>query len=174
MNKQEVHNFWKRVFKTEQCWNWTGTRVGGYGQFEMNSGIKIAAHRYSWRLHFGEFDLKLYVCHKCDNPSCVNPNHLFLGTQKANMQDCSAKGRVKAFPTGDSHPFRMNPDIVTRGEKNGMAQLTEKQVSEIKSKYIPYINCSKPSNRRQLALEYGVSEMIISNIIHGRTWRHVE
>jgi hypothetical protein len=88
----------KHVIADSGCWLWTaGKRGGGYGGF--NVGPKsiqrnMAAHRVSWLIHKGELPPGLQVCHRCDNPLCVNPDHLFLGTGFDNMKDCAAKGRI--------------------------------------------------------------------------------
>ena len=85
--------FWSKVNKTGDCWLWTGVRVGiGYGQIYLN-GKKTPAHRVSWLLHHGIIPNGLLVLHKCDNPPCVNPNHLFTGTNSDNMKDAYIKGR---------------------------------------------------------------------------------
>jgi len=94
--------FWMSVNKTPSCWLWTAGRSGGWGQNRYGSIGKgrrgqgsILAHRLSWILHFGEIPEGLSVLHKCDNTLCVNPEHLFLGTPKDNMQDMVKKGRRK-------------------------------------------------------------------------------
>lgn len=89
--------FWSKVDKKneDECWNWIGAgRGNGYGAFKLNRKV-IDAHRLSYELKNGVINnSKLYVCHKCDNKSCVNPNHLFLGTHSDNMKDAYNKGRV--------------------------------------------------------------------------------
>ncbi len=103
--KSLEQRFWEKVTKpvdNKACWNWTGATGGktgydGYGQLftgEPNTKNKVLAHRYSYWLHYGDFDQDLFVCHTCDNPRCVNPDHLFIGTNKDNMQDASSKGRL--------------------------------------------------------------------------------
>ena len=94
--------FWKRVKKTQICWIWTGRFDGvGYGIIQLGRGEKRkGAHRASWELHYGKIPDGLMICHHCDNPSCVRPDHLFLGTQKDNLQDASRKGRMKSAGKG--------------------------------------------------------------------------
>lgn len=89
--------FWAKVNKTDSCWLWLGSlNSNGRGQLWVN-GKSMVAPRLSWTMHRGPIPSGLLVCHKCDNPSCVNPDHLELGDQKKNMQDCADRGRNKAF-----------------------------------------------------------------------------
>lgn len=87
--------FWEKVNKTKTCWIWVGSRSReGHGQIRSPISKKIiSAHRWSYEHSFGEFDKKLCILHKCDNPPCVRPDHLFIGTQQDNMRDCLEKGR---------------------------------------------------------------------------------
>lgn len=88
-------SFWARVHKTEGCWFWESTKNhNGYGIVSRRAGNTLA-HRVAWTLTHGEIQDGLYVCHKCDTPPCVNPDHLFLGTQKDNVQDMIKKGRYR-------------------------------------------------------------------------------
>src|SRR5687768_2203335 len=92
--KTDEERFWEKVKTGDGCWPWQGgCRGKGYGQCFFR-GKPHAAHRVSWMLANGDIPNGLYVLHKCDNPPCVNPGHLFLGTQSENMIDCARKGRV--------------------------------------------------------------------------------
>lgn len=89
-----MKRFFEKVEKTDSCWNWTGAiSSNGYGSATFESR-RISSHRLSWILCNGEIPNGLFVLHTCDNRKCVNPGHLFLGTQKDNMQDCYKKGRM--------------------------------------------------------------------------------
>ena len=106
-----MERFWNKVKRAalEDCWEWQGCRnPKGYGQIKTTVGS--LAHRFSFFLHYGELPYGYHVCHRCDNPRCVNPNHLFLGTDMANQHDSIAKGRARkargtAAPTAKLTPF---------------------------------------------------------------------
>lgn len=90
----EEERFWAKVDKSGDCWLWQGARnPHGYGQFSRN-GRHVVAHRVSWGWRHGAVPDGYLLCHRCDVPGCVNPDHLFVGTQSDNMRDCAAKGRI--------------------------------------------------------------------------------
>lgn len=135
------------------CWVWTAGRTeDGYGEFRAG-GRRVLAHRHAYTTHVGPILDDLYVLHHCDNPPCVNPDHLYLGTQFDNMQDMIARSRMPS----------------TRGERNGRALLTEEQVQLIRSLHAP----GQPGSRKRMAERFGVSESTVDAILQGRNWRHV-
>lgn len=146
-----VPRFWAKVKKTEECWEWTAALSStGYGQIGVNRKL-IFAHRFSYVLHYGNIPEGLFVLHKCDNPKCVNPDHLFAGTQTDNMQDCSKKGR--------------HAHTSTKGEKCGASKLKEKDVIEIRS--MGHMGSYK------LSAIYNVAQCTIRRILARTTWRHI-
>lgn len=139
--------FWAKVEKSDGCWLWRGTVAGGYGQCRSAPKVRVAAHRFSYNLHFGPIPDGLYVCHRCDTPLCVNPAHLFLGTDSDNMRDMVSKGR---------HP---------KQRRAYRAKLTADQVRQVRH--------STESNA-SLAAGLGVDDNTIANIRKGRTWRALQ
>jgi len=158
--------FWKKVIITPGCWMWKGAKEKGYGiirnQFPLKSNT--SAHRLSYEIHKGLIPEGLFVCHKCDNPECSNPDHLFVGTHQENMEDMKIKGRAN---DGKNTPYYTNPES-TRGSKNPLAKLNESQVLEIRRRYIPRV-----LTMDQLAEEYGVSRGAILSVVHRKNWAHL-
>ena len=92
-----MERFWSKVAKGDRCWLWKAGTSHGYGSFRVDGKVR-RAHVVSWKLEHGSYP-ELYVCHSCDTPLCVRPDHLFLGTQVDNMRDCVIKGRIdRKFP----------------------------------------------------------------------------
>ncbi len=151
-----MDKFWSKVKKTDGCWNWIASGRGyGYGAFKFQGRVQDA-HRVSWIIHFGEIPLDKYVCHKCDNRSCVNPDHLFLGSQKDNIKDAISKGRF-VFQTKTQ--FKKGRVPLNR-------KLTQEKVDEIRKKYV-----ETKTTQRKLALENGVDRGLIYQILHNKIWK---
>jgi hypothetical protein len=180
--KQRVLRY-KEVDSRTGCWNWTGSTFRSNGRACLHLGTRLLASRVSYVVHRGQTN-SLLVLHKCDNVLCVNPDHLWLGTNSDNSADMVRKGRQACggrngavkYPErlirGEDHINRRHPERV-RGERNGRALLTDEQVRVIKRKFRPYRNCKSPSNAKELAREYGVAVHVISLIGRGETWKHV-
>ncbi len=95
LDEARIVKFWNKVKKSEGCWEWVGSRnQQGYGQFCVNR-VPRPSHRVSYELHFGPFNAKMCICHRCDNPPCIRPDHLFLGSHQDNVRDAIRKGRMK-------------------------------------------------------------------------------
>lgn len=154
--------FWRKVDKINgpihpvygRCWVWMAHKdKDGYGTVRVR-GNPYRSHVYSWRIANGRTEEKLWILHKCDNPSCVNPQHLFLGTAKDNSHDRDIKGRKAC----------------TKGTLNGQAKLTEDQVRQIRS---IYVKGSRKYSLSALAKLYRVHRIAIRHIVIGRTWNHI-
>ena len=151
-----AERFWLKVDVRgpNDCWPWKASRYsngyGGIGLGGKDAG-KGLAHRVSWEIHFGPITDGMLVCHKCDNPACVNPAHLFIGTQKDNMADCGRKGRL----SGGSLP----------GEKNPNSKLTKPQADDIRRRY-----SRGGVFQKDLAAEYGITQAQVSYIVLRKSW----
>lgn len=143
--------FESKFAKKDGCWEWVAHRNNmGYGKFALNGRMQYA-HRVSYELYIGAIPNDLQVLHHCDNPACVNPSHLFIGTPSDNMRDCANKGR-------SAHPY---------GEKNTHSKLSEWQVKEIRARY--FLGTLQAS----LSRDYSVTHQTISDIVLHKTWKGV-
>lgn len=154
IRKTLEERFWEKVNKTEGCWLWTANttkdrkgnkRYGLIGAGRRGEGM-LYAHRVSWELHFGEVPEGMLVLHTCDTPPCVNPSHLFLGTQTVNMQDMIAKGR-----RGKTGPIPDRGYRVTRREK------------------VKILRESLSMSNRAIAALHSLNEATVGNILLGKS-----
>lgn len=144
--------FWARVKKghKRECWPWIGAQVSaGYGAIIVN-GKQESAHRIAWMIENGTIPDGLFVLHHCDNPCCCNPSHLFLGTNRDNIQDCVRKCRNNA-------PY---------GSAQHLAKLTDAQAKEIVLRF------QAGEMQKDLAREFGLNKVTVWNIVRGHAWTH--
>lgn len=149
-------NFWKKVVKHDApdgCWEWVGAKRGGYGRRNRHrrGGTWVNVHHEMWQDLHGPVPPGMVILHACDNPACVRPDHLSIGTQKENVQDMLRKGR--------------GPD--RRGERNGRARITADTVRAIRADYAGGVRPAELSRR------YALRDSRISEIVHRKTWRDV-
>jgi len=152
LTAKDIARFWSRVprLDSSKCWNWAGCLdSNGYGVMSIKNQAK-RAHRVSFMIHYGSTRGGMHVLHRCDNPACVNPSHLFEGTNTDNVADMVDKER--------------NP----RGETCGLSRFSESQILEIRSKYVKNVYGMK-----RLAREFGTCQSTINKILKRRTWKHV-
>lgn len=150
-----ARRFWAKVREGSGCWEWTGKLTKkGYGTLRPGGreSARVRAHRASWILHYGALPAGACVLHKCDNPPCVRPSHLFLGSHKDNVADCVRKGR-RAPPI--------------RGSSNKSAKLKESDIPQIRALL------SQGVRQRDTGRLYGVSQATILHINQGKAWAHV-
>lgn len=143
-------DFYFYVDKSGDCWNWIGTKnQWGYGRFTRNYK-QVFAHREAYEMEFGKLEPGSVVLHKCDNPGCVRPDHLFLGSHSSNQADKVSKNRQ------------------AKGSKIGSSVLKEGQVIEIRKKY-----SFRKVAYKDLAVEYGVCKDTIQKAVRGINWGHL-
>lgn len=149
--------FWSRVQKSEGCWEWQGHILpSGYGAVMAPCADKrhpMRAHRLAYELAVGPIPEGLHVLHHCDNPRCVNPEHLWLGTHADNMGDRGRKGRARLQ--------------ARRGEAVPMAKLTDEQVREIRRRY------AAGETQTALGKEFGTAQNNVSDIVLRKRWTHI-
>jgi hypothetical protein len=146
-----IIRYWKYVIKGEgpdDCWGWAKSKdPDGYGQLQVGD-IPWRAHRISFVIHFGSSPAGMMVLHRCDNPECSNPTHLFPGTNADNMADCKAKGRR----------------TVQRGIARGQAKLNDAAVRDIRT---------SPQTLDKIRQKYGISLSLASLVRRREIWTHV-
>lgn len=155
-----MDRFWNKVVKGPSCWEWTAAKnKAGYGIFQIGTNRKqktILAHRFSMELIHGSTPIGMAVCHHCDNPACVRPEHLFIGSMKDNMRDSANKGRhpknkTRYLPEGKRHHFY----------KRGM-KITREEALRIRS---------ESGTQISIAHKHGVSPSLVSLIKSGHIWK---
>lgn len=147
--------FWDKVDKSggpDACWPWGGSRgARGYGQFALTHEKMVSTHRYAYQIAVGDIPAELWVLHRCDNPPCCNPAHLFLGTPTDNVHDMMRKGR-------DRQPL---------GSQHGCAKLTEDDV------WLMRLMRQGGIPLHMIAAHFWISQGAASAIVRGKKWRHV-
>lgn len=155
---RKYETLWERVVRhgwtvsPDSCWVWTSSKRGKYGKVRSNGADKTV-HRVSWEHHYGPIPAGLFVCHKCDNPPCLNPEHLFLGDSAANARDMALKGRSLI------------------GLRNHKAKLTEEQVRTIRSRFANGV--IPKGSFRATAREFGINTHTLRDLLTRVTWKHL-
>lgn len=155
IDKQTKERFWKKVDRNGStgCWLWTASTSHGYGAFGMSRPRRIVrAHRVSWELAHGPIPSGMSVLHSCDVRNCVNPKHLWLGTQADNLRDAAAKGRLP-------------PPPLLRGERSRTAKLTAANVREIRERY------ANGEARNQIASAFNIVPNHVWVVATRRAWK---
>lgn len=145
-----VHSVWRRiqVDTNTGCWLWMGSKNSqGYGHIGVKGKIE-GTHRVAFKSVYGYLTKGLDICHHCDNPPCVNPEHLFEGTRLDNIQDAMHKGRIQ------------------KGEQRPGSKLTEEKVRQIRC-------IGDNISSRKLAKKFGVSYHVVATVLNGTSWKHV-
>ena len=151
-----AREFWAKVNKSGECWIWTGSKNKGYGMVRRREFAKyqVQAHRYAWYLTHGSWP-ELCVCHRCDNPSCVNPDHLFLGTHQDNFNDMRKKGRER--------------HRAVNGELQGSAKLTADSVRKIRR-----LAAETTLTHQTIATLFMIDRTNVGIIVRRKGWKHVD
>lgn len=151
-------HLWSRADRTSGCWVFLGgTTQFGYGSLTIR-GKRQNAHRWALELTTGPLPDGMDACHTCDNPPCVNPQHLFAGTRQENLLDASRKRR---------NVMQQRPEVLA-GERNGYHKLTEEQV-----RWIRRTSTGRRGEVKALAATVGISPSAVSHILTGRRWKSV-
>lgn len=166
MDKQDIYKYVE--IDASGCWNWTRAKDRkGYGV--LNIPYRIYAHRLSYELSTGQSARGKSVCHRCDNPACINPEHLWLGSHAENMADMKAKGRNANPPvhSGATHWRYKYPEKIQRGQDQANSKITDEQVIRMRRDYISGVK--KP----EIAAANGMTLASVSDVLLGRSWKHL-
>lgn len=168
-----MERIWERVDKTTpfgkdgDCWEWKGSKIRGYGQIADNDGRNKRAHRVIYEDYFQvQLTPDQFCCHRCDNPSCVNPLHMFIGTTQDNTRDRDEKGRAAK---GEKHWTANAPEKLARGERQGSAKMTADGVRDMRNRFD-----KGEATATALAKEYDMSIATTCKIIKRQLWKHVD
>jgi hypothetical protein len=157
-NAKDLARFMTKLVVTDGCWQWKGPAgPNGYASFHLHGST--SAHRAAWILFRGPIPSGMFVCHGCDNRTCANPNHLWLGTHADNMADMVQKGRHDRT--------KCEPKNRARGERQGSAKITEPIVREMRTLF------ASGAQQKDIAKKFGVSIPTVSAACTKRTWAHV-
>lgn len=169
MMRSLKEKFWEKVKKTDVCWLWCGNKNSqGYGRFHPHRKKAYRSHRMAWVLTNGDIPNGLCVLHNCpggDNPACVNPSHLWLGTIGDNNRDRDIKGRAAC---GNKNGARLYPERLTRGENQSSAKLTSEDVWHARD-----LRSCWGLSHQAIARKLGVSKSTIRLLLTGKTWIHL-
>lgn len=153
---RSIERFWNRVQKSDECWNHAGCKSwDGHSVACINSNhgrMNVGAHRLSWFLHNGPIPFGSIICHRCDNPSCVNPMHLYAGTDASNVNDCESRGR-------GVHP---------KGESHGRCKTAE---SVVRNMLVDVVLHGEPAS--SVARKHGTTNNVLNKALQGLNWFHV-
>ncbi len=161
----DVSRFWKFVSIPDlfSCWEWTGNKhKRGYGKFWVDGRTDLA-HRFSWVLHNGQVPESMFICHHCDNPSCVNPSHLFCGTPMDNRKDMVSKNR---HYHGERHYLKHSPERVS-GELNFLSKLKDQDVLDMRRRH------RNGETVSEISKDFDVTKANIYCIVNRVTWKHI-
>jgi len=187
--KSIEERFWEKVNKDgpihpelgTSCWIWNAYKITGYGVL----GNELA-HRISWKIHHSSIPEGKRVLHRCDNPECTNPSHLFLGSQTDNMKDMIKKNRQnwnspakgeshgsktkpECVPRGDRHSSKTKPECVPRGSVHWNSRLDEESVKEIR-----FFHRDKKISQKKLSEMFEIDSSVVSKVLNRKIWKHVE
>jgi hypothetical protein len=160
----EIKRFFSKVDKSGPCWVWIAHR-DRYGVFSLRNRV-YKAHRVSYVIAHGVIPDGMQVCHHCDNPACVKPDHLFLGSQRDNMADCARKGRYYRA-IGALNASTRRPETRPRGEGHPRAVLTVDRVRSMRDAYTAGDRIADIARCMELNVE------TVRSVVHRRTWKHV-